>query len=290
MSLEEKQALTQALLASGATIHEVNAVRKHLSRIKGGRLAQATPARVTALLLSDVPGDDPSVIASGPTAPDPSTFQEALAVLERYGLDFPNARRHLKRGAQGALEETPKPGDPLFERVENRLIGTNQDVLEAARAYWEGAGYRTLILSDRFQGEARELARFHAALVQSIRAHNTPVRPPAVLLSGGEASVTVRGNGRGGRNQEFLLWLAYFLGEAGVWGIAADTDGLDGNTEAAGALITPDTLARARAAGLSVRSHLERNDAHGFFAALGDLVVTGPTQNNLNDYRALVVV
>ncbi|AEB11429.1 glycerate kinase type-2 family protein [Marinithermus hydrothermalis] len=290
VSLEEKQALTQALLASGATIQEINAVRKHLSRIKGGRLAQATPAHVTALLLSDVPGDDPSVIASGPTVPDPSTFQEALAVLDRYGLDFPSARRHLERGARGALEETPKPGDPLFERVENRLIGTNQDFLEAARTYWEGVGYRTLILSDRFQGEARELARFHAALVQSIRAHHTPVPPPVVLLSGGEASVTVRGSGRGGRNQEFLLWLAHFLDEAGVWGIAADTDGLDGNTEAAGALLTPHTLARARAAGLSVRDHLERNDAHGFFAALGDLVVTGPTQNNLNDYRALVVV
>lgn len=289
ISLAEKQALNQALLRSGASIQEINAVRKHCSRIKGGGLVRATQARVLALLLSDVPGDDPSVIASGPTTADSSTFAEALEVLERYRIEAPAAKAHLERGLRGELPETLKPGDPALARVENRLVGGNQTFLEAARAYWEAHGYRTLLLSDRFGGEARELAGFHAALVQSIRAHGTPVRPPVVLLSGGEATVTVRGSGQGGRNQEFLLGLLYQLGPEGVWALAADTDGIDGNTEAAGAFLTPDSWARAQAQGLSIKEHLERNDSYGFFSRLGDLLVTGPTQNNLNDYRAIVL-
>lgn len=294
ISGEEKRALSRALLASGADIREVNAVRKHLSRLKGGRLAAATRARVSSLLLSDVPGDDPSVIASGPTVPDPSTFAEALEVLERYGIESP-AREHLERGARGELPETPKPGDPVFGRVENRLIGAARHLLGAAKSYWEGQGYRVLVLSDRFVGEARELARFHAAMVQSIRETRRPVAPPVVLLSGGEAGVTVRGSGKGGRNQEFLLWLAYFLGESGVWAMACDSDGIDGNTEAAGAVIHPGSLSEERldtggsGSRLEAKQHLANNDAYGFFKAHGGLVITGPTQNNLNDYRAIVV-
>lgn len=282
----EKQALSRALLASGADIHEVNAVRKHLSRLKGGRLAAATRARITSLLLSDVPGDDPSVIASGPTMPDPSTFAQALEVLERYGVESP-AREHLQRGARGELPETPKPGDPVFERVENRLIGAARHLLKAAQSYWEGQGYRVLVLSDRFVGEARELARFHAAMVQSIREAGQPVAPPAVLLSGGEAGVRVKGSGKGGRNQEFLLWLGCFLGEGGVWAMACDSDGIDGNTEAAGAVIHPKLLSGSRR--LEAKQHLANNDAYGFFKAHDSLVISGPTQNNLNDYRVIVV-
>ena len=289
LELTQLQELNRALLASGATIAEINAVRKHLSRIKGGRLAQATRARVTALLVSDVPGDDVSAIASGPTAPDPTTFADALTVLERYRIDAPAARAHLERGVAGELLETPKPGDPLFARVSNEVLLAARDLLEAAAAPWREAGWRVHLLSDRFEGEARELARFHAALLGSARTHGFPFEPPFVLLSGGEASVTVRGKGRGGRNQAFLAWLAYFLGPHGVWAMAADSDGIDGNSDAAGAFLTPDTLARAAALGLDLRAFLERDDSHGFFAELGDLIVTGPTHNNLNDLRLLVV-
>ncbi len=287
--LATKQALTQALLRSGADIQEMNAVRKHLSGVKGGRLAAATPARIKALYLSDVPGDDLSVIASGPTVPDESTFADALSVLDKYGLEFPEVRTHLTQGVRGILAESPKPGEALFARVENRLIGSNQILLEAARAYWQAQGHRAVILSDRFQGEARELARFHANLVQSIHAHHTPFAPPVVLLSGGEASVTVHGSGRGGRNQEFLAWLGFYLGREGIWALAADSDGIDGNTHAAGAVLQPDTWKRAGQQGLKLKAHLEQNDSHGFFAALGDLIITGETANNLNDFRLLVV-
>ncbi len=289
LKLAELQELNRALLASGAGIAEINAVRKHLSRIKGGRLAQATRARVTAWLVSDVPGDDIGVIASGPTAPDPTTFAHALRVLDRYSIKAPAARAHLSRGAAGELLETPKPGDPLFARVGNRIIAANADLLRAAARFWEEKGWRTLVLSDRFEGEARELARFHAALVQAARARGFPLKPPFVLLSGGEAAVTVRGSGRGGRNQAFLAWLAYFLGADGVWALAADSDGIDGNSDAAGAILRPDTLARAAELRLDLREHLGRDDSHGFFDALGDLVVTGPTHNNLNDLRVVVV-
>jgi len=289
LELEEIQKLNRALLASGASIAEINAVRKHLSRIKGGRLAQATRARVTALLVSDVPGDDVSTIASGPTAPDPTTFADALAVLDRYRIDAPAARAHLERGAAGMLLETPKPGDPLFSRVKNEILLANADLLLAAADYWKRKGWRVHVLSDRLEGEARELARFHAALVRSARARGLPHQPPFVLLSGGEATVTVRGDGRGGRNQAFLAWLAYFLGPDGVWALAADSDGIDGNSPAAGAILRPDTLARAAELGLDLRTYLSRDDSHGFFTELGDLVTTGPTGNNLNDLRMIIV-
>jgi hydroxypyruvate reductase len=288
LSLADKRATTHALLRSGAGIAEMNAVRKHLSAIKGGRLAAATRARVLALVLSDVPGDDLATVASGPTVPDPTTFADALAVLDAYGLDAAPARAALARGLRGEAPESPT----ALPRAKTRVVGSAWHLLEAARGWWEaeGDGARVAILSDRFTGEARELARVHADLVRSIRAHGAPFAPPVVLLSGGEASVTVRGGGRGGRNQELALWLAWHLGpEAGVWGIACDSDGIDGNTEAAGAIVAPDTLARAAAAGLDVRAALGANDAHAVFAALGDLVVTGPTRSNLNDYRAIVV-
>lgn len=289
VDLPSKQALTQALLRSGADIQEVNAVRKHLSAIKGGRLAAATPARIRALYLSDVPGDNLSAIASGPTVPDETTFADALAVLDKYGLDFPAVRAHLSQGRAGLLPESPKPGEALFRRVENRLIGCNQMLLEAARSFWQAQGYPAVILSDRFQGEARQLARFHASLVQSIRAHGQPFRPPVVLLSGGEASVTVRGSGQGGRNQEFLGWLGFYLGPEGVWALAADSDGIDGNTPAAGAILRPDTWSKARQLHLDLEALLQNNNAHGFFQALGDLLITGETAHNLNDFRVLVV-
>lgn len=289
ITLEEKQILTQSLLNSGADIQDMNAVRKHVSRIKGGRLAAATRARVLALYLSDVPGDDLATVASGPTVPDPSTFMDAIGVLDRYGLDFPKVRAHLQRGANGKLPESPKPADRVFGRVENRLIGSNQVLLEAARRFWEQRGYPAVVLSDRFQGEARELARFHAGLVQSIRANHTPFKAPVVLLSGGEAGVTVRGSGKGGRNQEFTAWLCHYLRDHGAWALAADSDGIDGNTAAAGAILEPTTWRRAQTSGVNLKAHLEANDAHGFFAAMDGLLVTGPTANNLNDFRAIVV-
>ncbi len=290
VSLEEKQALTEALLKSGATIHEINAVRKHLSRIKGGRLAEAAyPARVIALIYSDVPGDDPSVVASGPTAPDPTTFEDALNVLDRYGLDFPRVRAHLAAGARGELPETPKPGSPVFSRVENRVIAGNADLLRAAAAFLEARGHRTLILSDRFTQEARSLAGFHAQMVASARARSFPLPPPFFLLSGGEAAVRVVGEGKGGRNQEFLLALLAELGPKGVYALAADSDGLDGPTDAAGAILTPDAFHRALALGLDPRAYLAKNDAYAFFEALGLLLQTGPTANNLNDLRVLFV-
>jgi len=290
VSLEEKRETTQALLRSGASIDEINAVRKHLSRTKGGQLAAATKARVRTLVLSDVPGDDLAVVASGPTVPDPSTFADALEVLDRYELGVPAARAHLERGARGELDETPKPGDPRLAGVETRLIGGGWQLLEAAAGFWRDQGMEVAILSDRFGGEARELARFHASLVHAVREHGAPFQPPVVLLSGGEAAVTVRGEGLGGRNQEFLAHLAVALGGAErVWAIACDTDGIDGVTSAAGATIAPDTLARVHAAGLDPAALMADNDVHPLFAQLGDLVVTGPTRNNLNDYRAILV-
>ncbi len=284
VSLEEKRALTEALLKSGAGIGEVNAVRKHLSQIKGGRLLLATRARVTALLLSDVPGDDPSVVASGPFSPDPTTYAEALAVLDRYGLDFPGARRVLAEGLKGKLPETLKPEDPALGRLRLRIIGKNLDLLEAAQAFLRREGHRAAILSDRFGGEARALARFHAELVESIRAHGVPFRKPLFLLSGGEAQVRVRGGGKGGRNLEFLLALYAHL-RAPLYALAADSDGLDGTGGAAGALLTPEVWAL----GLDPRPYLEENDSLGFFAQAGTLLQTGPTGTNLNDFRLLFV-
>lgn len=289
--MDDLKAVTRALLASGAPIQEMNVVRKHLSRIQGGRLAQATAARVCALVISDVAGDDVSAIASGPCAPDPSTYADALDVLARRGVAAPaSVARHLARGARGEVEETPKPGDPLFARVENRMIATAHRSLEAAAAVFARAGVRPVILGDTVTGEAREVAQVMAALVREARGHGGAFAPPVALISGGECTVTLRGNGRGGRCSEFLLALTVELqGLPGVAAIAADTDGIDGVESNAGALMLPDTARRAAALGLDARRRLDANDAFGFFEALDDLVVTGPTRTNVNDYRAILV-
>jgi glycerate 2-kinase len=288
VTLADKQALNRALLGSGARIDEINAVRKHLSAIKGGRLAAAaSPARVVCLVISDVPGDDLSVIASGPTVADPSTLEDARAVLRRYHIDVPpRVSAHLADPAN----ETPKPGDPRLAKVETRLIATPWDSLAAAATKAREAGYTPLILGDAIEGEARDCAIMHAGIAISASRHGEPVSPPCVLISGGETTVTVRGKGRGGRNAEFLLSLALALdGHAGIWALAADTDGIDGTEDNAGAFLTPDTLARARAAGLDPRARLDGNDAYSVFSALGNLLITGPTRTNVNDFRAILI-
>jgi glycerate-2-kinase len=291
LSLADKQAVNRALLASGATIHEMNCVRRHLSAIKGGRLAAAAyPARVVTLAISDVPGDDPAVIASGPTVPDPTNFAEAQALIARFGIALPEA---VKRHLAAAEAETPKPGDPRLARTEFRMIATPRMALEAAAEAARGLGLTPLILGDALEGEAREVGTVLAGIARSVRAHGTPVASPAVLLSGGETTVTIRqpNPGKGGRNTECLLGAAVALaGEPGIWGLMADTDGIDGVEDAAGAIATPDTLARARAAaGRDARTALDGHDSAGLFAALGDAVVTGPTLTNVNDFRALLI-
>jgi len=289
LTLDDKRAINKALLASGADIGEMNCVRKHLSAIKGGRLATAAaPARVVSLIISDVPGDDLSVIASGPTVPDPTTSADALAILTRYAIEAPpRVLAHLRDPAS----ETPKPGDPRFARVENRLIAAPMLSLRAAAAAARGEGVTPLILGDAIEGEAREVGKVFAGLALSCRRHGEPARPPCVLLSGGETTVTVRGKGRGGRNAEFALALALALdGAAGVHALAGDTDGVDGSEDNAGAYVSPDTLARARAVGRNARERLTDNDAYSVFESLGDLIVTGPTLTNVNDFRALLIV
>jgi hydroxypyruvate reductase len=288
VTLADKQAVNRALLRSGARIGEMNAVRKHLSAIKGGRLAlAAAPARVVALVISDVPGDDPATVASGPTVPDATTRAEALAILRRYGIDPP---RSVLDHLADLASETPKPGDPRFAQVETVLVATPQMALEAAAAVARRSGYPPLILGDAIEGEAREVGIVHAGIALGCARHGLPAAPPCVLISGGETTVTVRGSGRGGRNAEFLLGLALALdGRPGITALAADTDGLDGSEDNAGALVGPDTLARAAAAGLNLPERLAANDAYGVFAALGDLVVTGPTYTNVNDFRAILV-
>jgi glycerate 2-kinase len=288
LGLEEKQALTEALLRSGADIHEMNCVRKHLSAIKGGRLAAAAaPARVLALLISDVPGDDPAVIASGPTVPDPTTLEDARAVLKKYGIREPKATVDALRRAEN---ETAKPGDPAFERVESRLIATPQRSLEAAAEIAGRHGIAAHILGDAIEGEAREVAKVMAGIAMQIRRHRQPFAPPCVLLSGGETTVTIRGKGRGGRNVEFLLALAVALdGASGVHAIACDTDGIDGTEDNAGAVLGADWRERAAARGLRAKAMLADNDGYGFFEALGDLIVTGPTLTNVNDFRAILI-
>jgi hydroxypyruvate reductase len=288
LTLEDKRAINRALLKSGANIAEMNCVRKHLSAIKGGRLAAAAaPAQVVSLLISDVPGDDPAVIASGPTVPDPTSSAEALAVLAKYRIEAPAAViNHLK----SAASETPKPGDPRLVRATTTIIARPQDALEAAAGAARAAGWTPLILGDSIEGEAREVAIVHAGIARQVRRHGQPAKPPAVLLSGGETTVTVRGSGRGGRNAEFLLSLAVALdGAAGIHAIACDTDGIDGTEDNAGCLLAPDSLARAATKGLDARRHLADNDGYGFFSALGDLVVTGPTRTNVNDFRAILI-
>ena len=289
LSLADKQTINRALLRSGASIDEMNCVRKHLSRIKGGRLAAAAwPARTVSLLISDVPGDDPAVIASGPTVPDSTTTADARAILARYGIELPESvRRHLDR----ATAETPKPGDPRLARAELRVIAAPQLSLEAAAGLAREAGVVPVLLGDALEGEAREMGKIMAGIAHSVAAHGCPAAAPAVLLSGGETTVTVRGEGRGGRNVEYLLGLAVALGGApAIWAIAGDTDGIDGAEEVAGAIVTPDTLARARAAGLDPRAVLAGNDAHSLFERLGDQVITGPTLTNVNDFRAVLVL
>ncbi|CAJ0744418.1 Putative hydroxypyruvate reductase [Ralstonia edaphis] len=288
LTLADKQSVNRALLKSGASIGEMNCVRKHLSSIKGGRLALAcAPARVETLLISDIPGDDPTLIASGPTLPDATTCADALAVIDKYGIDVPEAvRRHLETGAG----ETPKPGDARFEGHRSHVIATAQHALEAAAAQARALGYEAHILSDSIEGEARDVAEVHAGIVRQIVARNQPFTKPCVILSGGETTVTVRGNGRGGRNAEFLLALGVALdGLPGVYAIACDTDGIDGSEDNAGAMLTPDSLARAEALGLRAKQLLDNNDGYGFFDALGDLIVTGPTRTNVNDFRAILI-
>ena len=288
LTLADKQAVNRALLRSGADIHEMNCVRKHLSAIKGGRLAAAAaPARLVTLVISDVPGDDPSVIASGPTVPDATTLGDARAVLARYGISPPSAvQAHLRQPAS----ETPKPGEASFRHTETHVIASPQASLEAAAAVARAAGILPVILGDAIEGEAAEVARVMAGIAKHCSLHAQPAPPPCVLISGGETTVTVRGQGRGGRNAEFLLGLAVALnGHPGIFAIACDTDGIDGTEDNAGALLAPETLTHARALGIEARERLADNDGYGVFAALGDLVVTGPTLTNVNDFRAILV-
>ena len=293
VSMADLKAVTRELLACGAPIEEINAVRKHLSRIQGGRLAAATRARVVALVISDVTGDDPTHIASGPCAPDPTTFADAITVLRRYGVTAPAAIDALLRdGAAGKIAETPKAGDAAFgARVENRVIATAHASLEAAAQFVRSKGVAPLVLGDSVTGESSEVAKVYAALAREVKRHGQPVKPPLALISGGETTVTVKGrHGRGGRNTEFLLSLAIALdGQPGTWALACDTDGIDGSEDNAGAWLSPDALARAAEKGLAPRDMLAGNDGYGFFAALDALVVTGPTRTNVNDFRIIVV-
>ncbi|HXQ68799.1 MAG TPA: glycerate kinase [Alphaproteobacteria bacterium] len=289
LTLADKQEVNRALLRSGASIHEMNCVRKHLSGIKGGRLGAACgDAALVTLAISDVPGDEPSVIGSGPTVPDPTSFADARAILAKYGIQPPPAVE--KRLASGTEAETPKPGDPRLARARYQLIATPQMSLDAAARKAREAGITPVILSDSIEGEAREVARAFAAIARQVVRFGQPAPPPSVLLSGGEATVTVRGKGKGGRNSEFLLALALALGgEANVHALAGGTDGIDGTDDNAGAFIGPDTLARAEGAGLAARAMLDDNDAYSFFARIGDLLVTGPTHTNVNDFRAILI-
>jgi glycerate-2-kinase len=289
LTLADKQAVNRALLACGATINEMNVVRRHLSAIKGGRLAAAAhPARMVTLAISDVPGDDPAAIASGPTVPDPSSFADARAIVARYGIALPDVvRAHL----EAAAEETPKPSDPRLARAEYRMIATPLMSLEAAAAEARALGLTPIILGDALEGEAREAGTLLAGIARSVAAHGRPIASPAVLLSGGETTVTLGGaKGAGGRNGECLLGLAAALaGHPGIWALMADTDGIDGSEENAGAVATPDTLARSRAAGTDPLASLSAHRSHDVFKTLGDLVVTGPTLTNVNDFRAILV-
>ena len=288
ITAEEKRAVNKALLASGAPIQEMNTVRKHLSAIKGGRLAAAAfPARLETLVISDVPGNDLSAVGSGPTVADATTFADTRAIIAKYNMTLPaSVMAHLIKAAN----ETPKPGDRRLARVAAHLIASPQASLEAAAAVARARGYTALILGESLEGEARELGIVMAGIALQARRFAQPAKPPCVLISGGEGTVTIRGNGVGGRNVEFLLSLALKLhGAAGIHAIACDTDGVDGGAEVAGAVITPDTLQRARSIDLDAAAMLARNDAHTFFAKLGDQVITGPTLTNVNDFRAIII-
>jgi hydroxypyruvate reductase len=288
LTLDIKQTVNRMLLASGATISEVNCVRRHLSAIKGGRLAAAChPARVLTLLISDVPGDRPVDIASGPTVADPTTCADALNIVRRYGIHLPAAARDVLESGRG---ESVKPGDPRLARASVRIIATPQMALEAAARVARAAGLETHILSDAIEGEARDVGKVLAAIALQVADRNQPVKAPCVLLSGGETTVTVRGTGRGGRNVEYLLSLAIALdGHARIHALAGDTDGVDGQEEIAGAQIAPDSIARAWACGLRPTDALADNDAHSLFTTLGDSIITGPTLTNVNDFRAILI-
>lgn len=289
LTLNDKQEVNRALLKSGANIGEMNTVRKHLSAIKGGRLAiAAQPARVLSWLISDVPNDDPGVIGSGPTVADRTTFSDALGVLAKYRIDPPaTVLAHLREGAAGRIEETPKPGDSRLANVETIMVATPKRSLEAAAAVAREHGVEVVMLGDNLEGEARELGATHANQALEIAKRGGK---PVAILSGGETTVTVRGKGRGGRNVEYLLAQAIAAnGASGIWGLSADTDGVDGAEDIAGAVFTPDTLARARAKGRDPQAMLDDNDGHGFFEALGDSLITGPTRTNVNDFRATLI-
>lgn len=288
ISLVQKKAINSALLKTGAAIDEINCVRKHLSAIKGGRLAIACrPARLHTYAISDVPGDDPSVIASGPSIADPSTSQQALDILKRYRIETPD---NIREWLQNPASETPKPLELPAEDTHYCLIATPRQALQAAARYAEACGVNALVLGDTIEGEAREVARVFAGIARFIQSTDEPVRRPCVILSGGETTVTLRGKGRGGRNAEFLLALANCLqGTPGIFALAADTDGIDGSENNAGALLTPETPEKARRLGLSMAASLDDNDGYGFFSALGDLLITGPTRTNVNDFRAIYI-
>ena len=294
ISLQVKQDINRQLLASGANISEMNCLRKHLSRIKGGRLAAAcAPARVVTLTISDVPGDDPSIIASGPTVTDATSCADALAILQRYAIAVPN---EVRQALQSGAWETPKPGSAVFAGHVVNMIATPQQSLEAAASAARAQGLNAYILSDEIEGESREVGKVHAALARAAAKGLGPFVKPCVILSGGETTVTIKPQpagtpkGRGGRAGEFCMGLAQALqGQSGVWALAADTDGIDGIEDNAGAQVSPDTLTRALALGHKVDQHLQRNDAYGFFEPLGDLVITGPTHTNVNDFRAMLV-
>ena len=295
LTLPEKQAINQALLASSANIAEINCVRKHMSRIKGGRLAVAcSPAQLLTLAISDVPGDDASVIASGPTVPDSTSCADALAVLIRYKISVP--QRLTDMLSSGALE-TPKPGDPAFENTQVKLIATPRQSLQAAADAARAAGIAAYILSDEMEGESREVAKVHAALARAVARHGQPFEKPCVILSGGETTVSVRPKpvgaprGKGGRAGEFCMGLAQALqGQAGVYALAADTDGIDGVQDNAGAWVDPATLSKALDAGIKLEDYMDRNDSYGYFAVLDDLFITGPTFTNVNDFRAVLIL
>jgi hydroxypyruvate reductase len=289
IGLGDKQAINKALLASGAPISEMNCVRRHLSAVKGGRLAAlAHPAKVVTLLISDVPGDNPTDIASGPTIGDPTTSADALAIVRRYRIDLPAAAKALLEAGGG---ETVKPGDPRLSRNETHIVAAPQASLEAAATVARDAGIAVHILGDALEGEARDVGAAIGGIAGQVARRGQPFTAPCVLLSGGETTVTLRGNGRGGRNVEFLLSLGLHLrGAPNIWALAGDTDGVDGVEEIAGGLLTPDSLSRARALGINPQAALDNNDGHGFFGALGDAVVTGPTLTNVNDFRAVLIV
>jgi len=293
LTLDDKQRTTQALLDCGATIQEINAVRKHISRVKGGRLAKAAyPATVVSLILSDVVGDSLDSIASGPTVPDSSKFADCLRVIDRYRLHEmlpPAVRSYLQRGAEGELEETPKPNDPIFHRVQNLIVGSNRLALSAAKEKAEELGYRALILSSLIQGDTREAAGVHAAIGKEVVETGNPVPRPACIISGGETTVTIRGGGLGGRNQEFALAAALGIaGSEGIVVLSGGTDGTDGPTDAAGAMADGTTVQRAKDKGLDPERHLETNDSYHFFRSLDDLLVTGPTFTNVMDLRLVL--